>query len=307
MSTSGVDEAETENAPVVLTATEKTKETATTIVVSDPETENGELQPQPQWNSYDPDAMAPGARYSLCISAVVPRPIGVLTTVCPNSGVVNCAPFSYTGLSTHDPPIVTHGLCLSRGQKKDTLRNIEATGEWVFNVLEVSYLEQANQTSAPMPPEMSEIEAANLQTLPCEIVEAPRLRKARVSMECKLVHKYEVKNDDGVHSTTIVMGRVVRFHIHDSVLQDDRDEDKPLVVLEKLQPVGRAGGITYWPVGVAKKHLQSNGVDSEDADYADFKTMERASYPPPFTAMVRRQSAQRRGSSLSTSGNEMGR
>ena len=102
------------------------------------------------WKSYNPDTMAPGARYSLCISSVVPRPVGVLTTLDPGTGIVNCAPFSYSSLSTHDPPIVTHGICMSNGKKKDSLRNIEATGEWVFNVLEVGYLEQANDTSSPM-------------------------------------------------------------------------------------------------------------------------------------------------------------
>jgi len=308
-----VDEAEKKVAALALSAAEMekvaetAKETKRTRTISF----SCESESESHWNSYDPNSMAPGARYGLCISAVVPRPIGVLTTVCPNSGVVNCAPFSYTGLSTHDPPIVTHGLCLQGGQKKDTLRNIESTGEWVFNVLEVDYLEQANQTSAPMPPEMSELEAAKLETLPCEIVKAPRLRQARVSMECKLVHKYEVKNDDGVHSTTIVMGRVVRFHIHDSVLQDGRDEDKPLVDLEKLQPVGRAGGITYWPVGVATKN---NNVEESDGDSnvgstggADFKLMKRAVYPPPFTRMERRQSAIRHGANVAADGNEMGR
>lgn len=112
--------------------------------------ENASSSSPSPWRSIDPDTMAPGARYSLCISSVVPRPVGVLTTVDPTSGVVNCAPFSYTSLSTHDPPIVTHGICLSGGKKKDSLRNIEATGEWVFNVLEVGYLEQANDTSCPM-------------------------------------------------------------------------------------------------------------------------------------------------------------
>ena len=116
------------------------------------------------WKSIDPDSLAPGARYNLCISAIVPRPVGVLTTISSpffdndfddkdshsNKTIVNCAPFSYTSLSTHDPPIVTHGICLSRGKKKDSLRNIEATGEWVLNVLDVGYLEKANDASSPM-------------------------------------------------------------------------------------------------------------------------------------------------------------
>lgn len=229
------------------------------------------------WKSIDPDTMAPGARYSLCISAVVPRPVGVLTTVNPETGIVNCAPFSYTSLSTHDPPIVTHGICLSRGKKKDSLRNIEETGEWVFNVLEVGYLDQANDSSSPMPPDISEVNELNLNTTSCEVIKAPRLTQARVSMECKLIHKYEVKNDAGDHTTTIVMGRVVRFHIHEDVLEKGRDDDQPLVDLCQLQPVGRAGGSTYWPVGV--QNTESDSPDSEE--WTDRVTIKRPGYPIP--------------------------
>lgn len=216
---------------------------------------------EPKWRSINPDTLPPGGRYALCISAVVPRPVGVLTTISGESGVVNCAPFSYTSISSHDPPIVTHGISLPRGEKKDTLRNIEEMGEWVFNVLEVGYLEKANDTSAPLPPDMSEVERGNLQTSSCEVIKAPRLTEARLSMECKLINKYEVKNDAGAHTTTIVMGRVVRFHIREDILEKGQDEDRPLIDLCQLQPVGRAGGITYWPTGVYDENFAEGWSD----------------------------------------------
>jgi len=124
---------------------------------------------------------------------------------------------------------------------------------------------------------MSEVSELNLNTTPCEVIKAPRLTQARLSMECKLIHKYEVKNDAGEHTTTIVMGRVVRFHIHEDVLEKGRDEDKPLVDLCKLNPVGRAGGTTYWPVGV--QNTKSDSVDSEE--WTDRVTMVRPQYPIP--------------------------
>jgi len=203
------------------------------------------------WKSFKPEELSGRARYGLCISSVVPRPVGVITSISSLSGdgIVNCAPFSYTGLLTHDPPIVTHGICLGGGKKKDSLINIETTGEWVYNVLTTEYTEETNAASASFPPEVDETEATGLETLSCDLVVPPRIAKAKVAMECKLWDKKEVFNDEGEHTTTIVMGRVVNFHIHESVLKDGQDKDDPRVDLMKLQPVGRAGDITFWPHG----------------------------------------------------------
>ena len=219
------------------------------------------------WKSYDPDDLTVGERYGLCISAVVPRPVAVITSLSsPSSpgdddGILNCAPFSYTSIQSHDPPIVTHGLCLSRGgKKKDTLNNIESTGEWVYNVLTTNYLSQANECSATLPPDQDEASHVGLDVVASDVVKCPRLKSAKVAMECKLYDKKEVYNDDGVHTTTIVMGRVVKFHVDERVLDLGDDggrgksgEGSPKVDLRALDAVGRAGGVTYWPVGVTSK------------------------------------------------------
>ena len=76
-------------------------------------------------------------------------------------------------------------------------------------------------------------------------------------MECVLDSKKEIFNDKGEHTTTIVMGKIVQYHIHSSVLKkENRDGTKataPIVDLEKLQSVGRAGDVTYWPTGADGK------------------------------------------------------
>jgi flavin reductase (DIM6/NTAB) family NADH-FMN oxidoreductase RutF len=220
------------------------------------------------WLSLDPNDLSVGERYGFFISAVVPRPVAVITTQSfGDDGVVNCAPFSYTSLSSHDPPIVTHGIAVTEQgtKKKDTLVNIEATGEWVMNILTKPYLTQANDCAATFPPDQDETVAMGLRTLPCDSVQVPRLEQAAVALECRLWDTKEVFNDQGVHTTTIVMGRVVRIHVHASVLKEREttkqgDDDDvveidqrlpPLVDLFKLQAVGRAGDITYWPVGIS--------------------------------------------------------
>jgi flavin reductase (DIM6/NTAB) family NADH-FMN oxidoreductase RutF len=70
-------------------------------------------------------------------------------------------------------------------------------------------------------------------------------------MECELDSTKELFNNQGMHTTTVVFGRIVRFYIHDSVLRWD-DDGKAVVDLEKLRAVGRAGDISYWPTGEGK-------------------------------------------------------
>lgn len=201
------------------------------------------------WESIDPELLTSRDRYHLCISSIAPRPVAVISSVSKIDGnrIVNCAPFSYTNIMAHNPPTVVHGLCLSDGKKKDTLRNIEATGEWVFNVLTKEYLGKCNECSAALPPDVSEVEINGLTPIECKVVSVPRLSEAAVAMECKLIDKKEIYNDAGDHTCTIVIGKVVLFHVRRSVIKDT----KPLAVdLDKVEYVGRAGDTTYWPVGV---------------------------------------------------------
>jgi flavin reductase (DIM6/NTAB) family NADH-FMN oxidoreductase RutF len=213
-----------------------------------------------EWTTIDPttDVEVP-ALYQLCISAVVPRPVAVITSVDPKSGVLNCAPYSYSSLAGHDPPIVTHGLTIGRATgKKDTLHNIEATGEWVFNVLTTDYLEQANGCAATLPIDQDETKLVGLDVLDdCSIVKVPRLKQSKVAMECKLIDKKEITNAEGRHTNTIVIGQVVKFHLHESILKDGQPKDQPRVDLLKLQAVGRAGDVTYWPVGTSEGAVQA--------------------------------------------------
>lgn len=94
----------------------------------------GTHQPIPYnriWKAWDPaELKKSGDLYGLMISAVVPRPIALVTSQDLN-GVLNCAPFSYFNMVSHDPPLVVMGLCINgrTKTKKDTLTNIEATGK----------------------------------------------------------------------------------------------------------------------------------------------------------------------------------
>ena len=149
--------------------------------------------------------------------------------------------------------MVAHGLCISSSGKKDTLVNIEESKQWVFNLLSDSWVHQANACAEECDPEINELEVAGLTTLPCAKVAVSRIKEAMVALECELDSTKEVFNDDGKHTTTIVFGRVVKYHVHKSVLKFNRgDANRPVIDLETMRFVGRAGDITYWPAGEAK-------------------------------------------------------
>jgi flavin reductase (DIM6/NTAB) family NADH-FMN oxidoreductase RutF len=194
------------------------------------------------------DLRKAGGLYSLAISSVVPRPIALITSQ-NKDGLINCAPYSYFNLVSHDPPIVIIGNSLnvrSQIKKKDTLRNIEETGQFVVNIISEWYVESANHCSAAFPHEINEVEKSGLLSLPSDIVKPPRVGNAAIQMECEVVQVIPVTNDDNVHSSSLVLGKIIKFHVLEEVLTpESADSLKPIVDWKKLRPVSRMGGETF--------------------------------------------------------------
>ena len=69
-------------------------------------------------------------------SLVIPRPIGWITSRDPE-GVVNLAPYSFFNAVCYSPPTVMFASGAGSGEDglKDSLRNVEATGEFVCNLV----------------------------------------------------------------------------------------------------------------------------------------------------------------------------
>ncbi len=125
--------------------------------------------------------------YKLMIGSIVPRPIAFVSTVS-QDGIRNLAPFSFfTGVSAN-PPIIC--FCPMRREgahpRKDTLRNISDTREFVVNVVSEEIAQQMNITSGEYPPEVDEFELAGLTPIPSDLVKPPRVAEAHVHMECRL-------------------------------------------------------------------------------------------------------------------------
>lgn len=162
--------------------------------------------------------------YRLLTSLVVPRPIAWVSTL-DASGRGNLAPHSFFTVASGRPPVI---LFSSLG-RKDTVRNIEATGEFVVNVASEGLFEQVNATSAPFEPGDDEATELGIETEPSVTVAPPRVAASPASIECRLERIVEVG------SAFVVFGAVTAITVLDDVLEDGHP------AVERLRPVSRLG------------------------------------------------------------------
>jgi flavin reductase (DIM6/NTAB) family NADH-FMN oxidoreductase RutF len=178
-----------------------------------------------------------GNIYKLMIGCIVPRPIAFVSSLSPD-GIPNLAPFSFFNGVCSNPPIVLFSTVIRKdGKHKDTLNNIEATKEFVVNIVSEDFAEKMNICSADFPPEVDEFQVSGLSPIPSDLVKPPRVKESRISMECKLVTVVNFGNHPGAGST--IFGEVLRFHIADELFDNFRIDP------DKLNPIGRMGGPTY--------------------------------------------------------------
>ena len=185
----------------------------------------------------NPAEQTPTNSYKLMIGSITPRPIAFVSTVSAD-GIFNLAPYSFfTGVSANPPVIGFSPVVTGGGRRRDSRLNIEATGEFVVNIVSEDFIENMNATAVDVPPEINEFELAGLTATSCEVVEAPRVAEARVSMECKLLQVVDISQE--LLGGAFVIGEVVRFHVDDSLIDNFR------IDADKLATVGRMGGNTY--------------------------------------------------------------
>jgi len=189
---------------------------------------------------YDPDLDDHGFKHSPFKSCVVPRPIGWISTLGPD-GIANLAPFSQFQNITYDPPIVMFAANQrTTAKRKDTVINVEATGEFVWNMATYDLREAVNLSSREFPPEVDEFEMAGLEKAPSLIVKPPRVAASPVQFECRHLQTIRIPGNGDMGSADIVIGRVVHIHISDEALTADGRID-----IEKIKPLARLGYFNY--------------------------------------------------------------
>lgn len=143
-----------------------------------------------------------------------PRPIGWISTVDTN-GVLNLAPYSFFNAFNYDPPI----LGFSSKTFKDTVRNIQDTKEFVWNLVTADLIDPMNASCAECPPEINEFQLANLTPSQSKLVSAPCVAESPVHFECKLVDMFEMKDSQNQPlGNWFVFGEVIGIHIKESLL-----------------------------------------------------------------------------------------
>ena len=147
---------------------------------------------------------------------VGPRPIGWVSTQSAQ-GVLNLAPYSFFNAFNYIPPLVG----FSSIGAKDSLRNVQETGEFVWNLVTRPLADQMNQTCAPVPPEVDEFELAHLTPVASRVVKVPRVAESPVSFECRCTQILQLEGINGEKVPTwLVLGEVVGVHIEERLLKD---------------------------------------------------------------------------------------
>jgi flavin reductase (DIM6/NTAB) family NADH-FMN oxidoreductase RutF len=193
-------------------------------------------QSSPPRVHFDPAEMEPAAFYRVLNSVVVPRPIA---WVCSRSaeGVYNLAPHSFYTVACVDPPVVQ----FTSVGRKDSLRNVEETGEFTVSLTPESLFEHVNATGTDFPRDQSEAEHAGVRLEPSEKIDTMRVAESPVSVECTLHATLRLGD------STVVFGRVVNIAVHSDAVRDGRPR------IEHLQPLARLGGNEWSTIGEIKE------------------------------------------------------
>ncbi len=207
------------------------------------------------YRTFDLDAMEKREGYPLFLTAIVPRPIGWITTV-DEEGVANAAPFSWFNAICADPYLVGVSIGRRAGRRKDTAANIHATGEFVVNIVGADTVEAMVATSADFAPDVDEIERAGLTAIDSTLVRPPRIAESPVHLECRLERELEL----GEAAVDFVIGRCVRMHVHERVVADDGRVDAGA-----LRPVARLGRDEYAVVDRVVRHARPPRPDASSS------------------------------------------
>jgi len=182
---------------------------------------------------YEP-AKGHGLRHNPFKAIVAPRPIGWISSRS-DAGVLNLAPYSFFNAFCDAPPIIGFA-CAS--DNRDTLHNVEQTGEFGFNLVTRALAEKMNATSASVAPDVDEFALAGLTPAVSRMIAVPRVAESPVSFECRRTDILRLKAADGTPAPAwLVLGEVVAVHIDKALLRDG------IYDTAAAQHLARAGGL----------------------------------------------------------------
>ncbi|MGQ7243158.1 flavin reductase family protein [Salinicola sp. V024] len=180
---------------------------------------------------YEP-SLGHGLPHNPFKAIVGPRPIGWISSQ-DREGRLNLAPYSFFNAFADTPPIIG----FSSAGYKDSVRNIEATGEFCWQLSTHALAEAMNQSSASVEPEVNEFELAGLTPRQSRVIDVPHVGEAQVVFECRLTQSIRLESADGEKiDNWLVLGEVVGVHIDSTLLSDG------VYQTAAARPILRGGG-----------------------------------------------------------------
>jgi flavin reductase (DIM6/NTAB) family NADH-FMN oxidoreductase RutF len=191
---------------------------------------------------FDPNELDYTAVYKLLTGAIIPRPIGWISSIS-EDGINNLAPFSYFNAVGDDPPHVMFSVGRGNNINKDTLNNVLNTKQFVVNMVTEALAEKMNLTAQSVPSHVDEFALAHIDSIPSIKVKPLRVKESPITFECELAHHYFLE-DHKNGGACIIIGRIVMMHFDESVLMDNYK-----INLESYKPIARLAGSNYAKMG----------------------------------------------------------
>lgn len=189
---------------------------------------------------FDPNELDNSAIYKLLTGSIIPRPIGWISTIS-KDGVNNLAPFSYFNIVGEKH--IMFSTAKNKGKNKDTLNNLLENQEFVLNMVTEDLVEAMNKTAIELLPNEDEFIYANITSVASFLIKPKRVKDAKITFECKMIHNYTIPHPEN-EGATMIIGEIVMMHFNDEVLLDNYK-----INMETYKPVSRLAGSNYAKMG----------------------------------------------------------
>lgn len=189
------------------------------------------------FTTFSPGDIPIGRMYDLLACAIQPRPIAFVSTIS-RDGALNLAPFSFFAAGGANPPSLVYCPALNRlGEPKDSLRNVEETGEFVVNAVVRRMADAMNLTGVDYPHGVDEFEVAAFTAMPSVTVRPPRVGESPVHFECRVLQVLRLGS--GANGTVYVIGEITHVHVRGDHWREGEFQ------ASDFRMVGRLGGAEY--------------------------------------------------------------
>jgi flavin reductase (DIM6/NTAB) family NADH-FMN oxidoreductase RutF len=185
--------------------------------------------------------------YFTMTQAVVPRPVAWILSENDDASY-NLAPFSYFNAVCSDPALLMVSIGKQDdGSEKDTLRNIKARSEFVIHIASCDQLAELNQSSATLPPGISEVDASELSTSSVEGFRMPRLSDCKIAFFCE---RYDIQLI-GNSEQSLLFAEIKEIYVSDDCTEINA-KGRLKILADKIQPLSRLGAGEFSSFGEVK-------------------------------------------------------